>query len=202
MSERRLLERAGARNLVVLSGRTPAQVESSDFLATLAKAGGLWFGGGRQWRFVDAYSETRAWEAFHALLRRGGIIGGSSAGASIQADYLVRGSPLGNTLMMAEGYERGFGFLPGTAVDQHFSQRRRHADMARLVQAAPQYLGIGIDESTALLVRESIAEVLGKNRAWFFDRSDANASRAADPAREGQRYDLLRRAVMVEDEIR
>ena len=47
------------------------------------------------------------------VLARGGVIGGSSAGASIQADYMVRGDPLGNTNMMAAGYERGLGFLKG-----------------------------------------------------------------------------------------
>lgn len=53
------------------------------------------------------------------LLARGGIVGGSSAGASIQGDYMPRGDPLGNTQMMAEGYERGLGFLTGVEIDAH-----------------------------------------------------------------------------------
>ncbi len=98
------------------------------------------------------------------MLRRGGVIGGSSAGATIQGDYLCRGSPLNNTDMICEGYERGLGFLPGVAIDQHFAQRKRFADMTALVKTYPQLLGIGIDESTAIVVQGSVAEVMGAGR--------------------------------------
>lgn len=171
-----MFEKAGARNVVVLPANTVAEVESAAFVAELSQARGIWFGGGRQWRFVDAYDQTPAVAAFHDVLRRGGVIGGSSAGASIQAEYLVRGSPRGNLEIMAEGYERGFAFLPGTAVDQHFSQRDRRRDMERLVARWPQFLGVGIDEGTVLLVQGSVAEVLGRNSAWFFDPSPADGS--------------------------
>ena len=65
------------------------------------------------WSDARAYEGTASERAFHAVLQRGGVIGGSSAGASIQSEYMPRGHPLGNLVMMAEGYERGFGFLPG-----------------------------------------------------------------------------------------
>jgi cyanophycinase len=109
-------------------------------------------------------------------LRRGGIVGGSSAGASIQAEYMVRGSPLGNQEMMAEGYERGFGFLPGAAVDQHFTQRKRLPDMQAVMLTHPQLLGIGLDEGSAILVRGETAEVLGKNHAYFFPPKNPSGS--------------------------
>ena len=64
---------------------------------------------------------------------------------------MPRGHPLGNAVVMAEGYERGFGFLPGAAVDQHFFARKCTADMTALMEAYPQYLGVGIDEGTAWL---------------------------------------------------
>jgi cyanophycinase-like exopeptidase len=66
---------------------------------------------------------------------------------------MVRGSVLGNTDMMAEGYERGLAFLPGAAVDQHFTQRKRQPDMTGVMQRFPQILGIGLDEATAIVVR-------------------------------------------------
>ena len=79
---------------------------------------------------------------FRDVLNRGGIIGGSSAGASIQAEFMVRGHPLGNQVMMAEGYLRGFNFLPGVAIDQHLTQRERQA---RAYEEAEQWA----DEATA-----------------------------------------------------
>lgn len=156
-----------AKEVFVLSHGGAAAVSSSEFRNVLNQATGLWFGGGRQWRFVDAYEGTEALQLFHGILRRGGVIGGTSAGATIQGDYLVRGHPLGNSIMMAEGYEHGFAFLPGTAIDQHFSQRGRQADLSRVIGRFPALLGIGIDEGTAVVVRGTRAEILGRHAVHF-----------------------------------
>lgn len=196
VGERRMLEHAGAKQVVVLPGRSVAEVESESSLSALRRATGVWFGGGRQWRFVDAYEGTKAEELFHDVLRRGGVIGGSSAGASIQAEFLARGSPLGNQEMMAEGYERGFCFLPGTAIDQHFTQRNRHPDMEALVAAHPKLLGIGIDEGTTLLVRGEIAEVLGKDSAYFFDRTGETATPSSIRVPAGKSFHLSTRQLI------
>lgn len=197
------LKKAGATNVKVLKHRTRAEVESAEFLDTIREARGLWFGGGRQWRFVDAYEGTKAYEAFHDLLRRGGVIGGSSAGATIQGDYLCRGSPLNNTDMLAIGYERGFAFLPGVAIDQHFTQRKRFADMTKLMDTHPQLLGIGVDESTALVVRGHVAEVMGKNKAHFFNRRKPMEERKPEfeSVSAGERFDLSRRCVVAADDV-
>jgi cyanophycinase len=168
-SERRFLERAGATNVRVLSARRRDEVESPGFLKALEEARGIWFGGGRQWRFVDAYEGTKAIGAFRGVLARGGVIGGSSAGATIQGDLLVRGSPLGNEQMLCPGYQRGFAFLPGTAIDQHFTQRKRFGDMTGLMKSHPEILGIGLDEGTAIIVQGSTAEVAGNGKVHFYD---------------------------------
>lgn len=188
--EETMLRRQGAKNLVVLHSRSFDEGEAKRFAAVLRKAGGVWFCGGRQWRLVDAYGGTEVEQLFHKVLERGGVVGGSSAGASIQASYMVRGNPLGNREVMAEGYEKGFGFLPGAAVDQHFSQRGRLADMEALVARFPQLLGIGLDESTAIVVRGSAAEVLGLHKAHFYARGKRDSLAA------GAFYDLKRRTLL------
>jgi cyanophycinase len=119
---------------------------------------------------VDAYEGTATEKAIHNVLARGGVIGGSSAGASIQSDYMPRGDPLGNLNIIAEGYERGFGFLKGVAVDQHFYARKRLADMTQLMTAYPQMLGIGIDEGTVIIVRGTKMEVVGKSKVAVYNR--------------------------------
>ncbi len=193
----RFLTREGARNVKVLKAHRPSEVEAPEFLDVLKAARGVWFSGGRQWRFVDAYEATKAVAAFHDVLRRGGVIGGSSAGATIQGDLLVRGSPLGNVEMLASGYERGFGFLRGTAIDQHFAQRNRFNDMRGAVAAHPQILGIGLDEATALIVRGHLAEVIGRHQVHFFDRSqpiaEGEPGYVSVPA--GEKYDLVARRI-------
>jgi cyanophycinase len=169
--EEKILKKHGAKNVVTLHCRDPKLADDPRFSEVLTKAGGVWFGGGRQWRFVDAYAGTLTERRFHEVLARGGAIGGSSAGASIQSEYMPRGHPLGNTVMCAEGYEKGLCFLPGCAVDQHFFARKRTKDMTDLMRRYPQYLGIGIDEGTALVVTGCTAEVIGKSKVAFYDYS-------------------------------
>jgi len=194
----RLFERYGATNVTALRARTRAEVESPEFIAALKEAKGVWFGGGRQWRFVDAYMGTQAEELLRDVLRRGGVIGGSSAGASIQSQYMPRGSPLGNTDVMADGYERGLSFLPGAAIDQHFTQRGRLPDMTAIMRRYPQLLGIGIDEATALIVRGQTAEVAGRNHVQFYDYKNGPPAGDRDftQLKPGQKYDLIERKVV------
>lgn len=188
------LRKFGATNVTVLFTLDRKLANDPEFSAPLAKAGGVWFGGGRQWRFVDAFEGTLAEKRMHEVLARGGVIGGSSAGASIQSEYMPRGHPLGNTVMATEGYERGFGFLPGCAVDQHFFARKRTADMTGLMTKYPQYLGIGIDESTAIIVTGSTAEVMGKSKVGFYDyRKKPDGEKDYVELVEGDKYDLKKR---------
>jgi cyanophycinase len=192
----RTLRNAGAKNVtwVHTKDRTKAD-QDEEFLRPLKDAKGVWFGGGRQWNLVDSYLDTQAHDLMRAVLERGGAIGGSSAGASIQAELLARGDPLGNLNIIAPGYLRGLGFLPGAAVDQHFSQRRRHKDMTLLMQTYPQWLGIGIDEATALVVAGTRAEVLGRGSVFFYDYSKGAPSGETDytSLKAGESYDLAAR---------
>jgi cyanophycinase len=192
--EVRILKKYGAKTVVTLHTRDPKQANDPAFSEVLTKAGGVWFGGGRQWRFVDAYAGTLTEKRFHEVLARGGAIAGSSAGASIQSEYMPRGHPLGNTVMAAEGYEKGLCFLPGCAVDQHFFARKRTADMTGLMKKYPQYLGIGIDEATALVVTGSTAEVIGKSKVAFYDYSrKPMGDTDYVEVKAGEQYDLKAR---------
>lgn len=190
--------KAGAKEVTVLRERTLEKVDSEEYLNILRNATGIWFGGGRQWRFADAYLDTEALVAMHGVLERGGVIMGSSAGASIQADYLARANPLGNLDIMAEGYERGLGFIKGVAIDQHFAQRRRFNDMSSLVDRYPQVLGIGIDEGTALIVSGKIGQVEGASKVHFYDRKKPVVEGLPDyeSVGDGGSYDLVERKIV------
>lgn len=190
--------KAGAGQVTVLPKRTLTAVMSEPYQDAFRNATGIWFDGGRQWRFVDAYSETPIVELMHDVLRRGGVTMGSSAGASIQAEYMVRGNPLGNQEMMAEGYEQGFGFLRGVAIDQHFTGRNRFADMSSLMQRFPQLLGIGIDGGTAIIVEGSTANVVGKGSVHFYDAAahSPDDERDYQSVKAGGSYDLRERRIL------
>ncbi|PTX96278.1 cyanophycinase [Spartobacteria bacterium LR76] len=161
------LKDLGASNLTVVHTDSRDTADSDSFIEPLKKAKAVWIAGGRQGRLVDIYLGTKVERELHALLARGGVVGGSSAGASIQASYLVRGSKSDNTIMMAPGYEKGFGFLRDTAIDQHVNTRNRVNDIKEVLVAHPELLGIGLDEATAIVVRGDRADVVGAGFVHF-----------------------------------
>ena len=193
-------KRMGVKHATYLHTKDRNQANTDeDFLEPLKNATGIYFGGGRQWNFSDSYYGTKAHQLMKDVLKRGGVIMGSSAGASIQGRYLARATPISNYKIMAFGYERGgLGFLDGVAIDQHFSERGRHKDMTSLVAKYPQLLGIGLDETTAIIVRKSKAEVVGKGQVFFFDRTNQPKPKQPDyislPA--GSEFDLATRKVI------
>src|SRR5262249_40151335 len=127
------------------------------FSEPLATATGVWFIGGRQHQVTEAYLGTRTEKAFKAVLRRGGVLAGTSARAAIMAPGMILGgfpdSQIG----------QGFGFLPGTIVDQHFLKRKRKDRLLHALAAYPKLVGFGIDENTMLLVRGRRVSVMGES---------------------------------------
>lgn len=193
------LRAAGARNVVVYHTTSRALADADSFVARIANARGVWFGGGRHYRLVNAYAGTKSERAFRAVLERGGVVGGSSAGASILGGYLVRGAPSNNNRIMNHPqYLVGFDYLRNTAVDQHVVARGRLPDLHDSVTSRrPDLLGISVDEGTAWVVRGDTGEVIGRNKAFVYNGRDAN-----DPGRPfltlhpGDRYDLGARRLL------
>ena len=191
------LKRAGAKNVVVLHTIDRKGADSDSFVAPLKRAGGVWFEGGRQWHLVDSYAGTKTEQGFHAVLARGGVVGGSSAGASILASYLLRGARSGNAIIMAPGYEVGFGFLRGTAIDQHVVARERLRDLAdSLLPKHPELLGLSEDEGTAWVVQGDTGEIVGRNKAFVYGGKENDAGKPFLTLFPGDRYDLGARRVL------
>lgn len=159
---------AGATRLTVVHTTDRETANTEAFVEPLRRARGVWFGGGRQWRLADAYLHTRVHEELQGILDRGGVVGGSSAGATILGSYLVRGDTRTNTIMMGD-HEEGFGFLRDVGVDQHLLRRNRQFDLLEVVRASPDLLGIGIDEDTAIVVRGDAFEVIGRSYVAIYD---------------------------------
>lgn len=159
---------AGATNLTVLHTYDRGVADTDEFVAPIRAAGGVWFTGGRQWRLADSYLGTKTHDELRMLLERGGVIGGSSAGATIQGSYLARGDTRTNTIMMGD-HEEGLGFLKNVAVDQHLLRRNRQFDLLEITAARPELLGIGLDENTAIVVQGDEFEVIGETYVVIYD---------------------------------
>jgi cyanophycinase len=158
----------GAQKVTVVHTYDPAEADTDEFVEAINEATGVWFSGGRQWRIVDAYAGTKAEAAFQNVLDRGGAIGGSSAGATIQGSYLARGDSKTNTIMMGD-HEVGFAYLKNSAIDQHLLKRNRQFDLIEVIKAKPELLGIGLDEKTAIIVQGDEFTVMGPSYVAIYD---------------------------------
>ncbi len=190
---------AGAKNVYTLFTKDPRVADTDSFTAVIAKAGGIWFEGGRQFRLVDAYVGTKTEAAFNAVLARGGVVGGSSAGASILGDFLVRGAPSNNNFIMDyPGYEKGFSYLRNTGIDQHVVARERLPDLAdSIITKYPQLLGISEDEGTAWVVRGDTGTIVGRSKAFVYNGNDKpDEGKPFLTLYPGDRYDLGARRVL------
>ncbi|MFO8066486.1 MAG: cyanophycinase [Bacteroidales bacterium] len=199
----------GFNNVEVIHTKDRNIANTEAFVEPLKRATAVWLSGGRQWRSADVYLNTKVHEELFKLLERGGIIGGASAGASIQGSFLARGSREedGGYYIMG-GQETGFGFITNIAIDQHHLVRNRQYDMFELLERKPEILGIGIDENTAILVEHNQFEVIGERYVtiydgtfWspYFDHTDTlkNGEEKFYFLSSGCKYDLKKRQVMV-----
>lgn len=200
------LRKMGATNVTVLHTYDKTEADSDSFVQPLVNAKGVWFGGGRQWRLVDAYGGTKSEDLFRKVLERGGVIGGSSAGATIQGSFLARGDSKNNQIMMGD-HQEGFGFMTNVAIDQHVLARNRQFDLFDILKEKPELLGIGIDEKTAIVVQGEKFEVIGNSCVLMYDGtfwSREGSSLKHLPAKEnlfyflrsGDMYNLKERKVI------
>jgi cyanophycinase len=183
----------GARNLTVMHTRDPKVADTDAFVKPLMTARGVFFGGGRQWRIADAYLNTRTQREVQGVLDRGGVVGGTSAGATILGSFLVRGDTKGNETMIGD-HTVGFAFLKNSAIDQHLLRRNRQFDLIDVIAKHPNLLGIGIDENTAIVVEDDRFDVIGRGYVAIYD-----AKHVTRPPSKfyflapGDRFDLVKR---------
>jgi len=189
----------GVTNITVLHTKDRKVADSEAFVLPLTTAKAVWFVGGRQWRLVDAYGHTRTQQEIERVLTRGGVVAGSSAGASILASYMVRGARENNFIMMAPGYEEGFGLIKGVAIDQHMLTRNRQDDLEEVVARHPDVLGIGLDESTAIVVQGQQFEVVGASKVAIHDGRIVKGAQERNGGKKkyffmgpGEKYDLTK----------
>jgi cyanophycinase len=205
-------KQTGAKNVTLLHTSDLKEANSEKFIETLKKATGVYFVGGRQWRIADSYLNTLTHKAFWDVLNRGGVIAGSSAGASIQGSFLWRGDTKGAEILIGD-HTQGLGFLKNSAIDQHLLVRNREFDLVDLIRKSPKLIGIGLDEATAVVVQRDTLQVIGKSFVAIYDHNTiVNSDKRAVDSKEdyavsngpffflgaGQKYDLAKRKVIRE----
>lgn len=160
-----------------------ANVDSSAHIQSIRNATAIFFSGGDQSRLTWLLLGTQLLEEIKALYKRGGLISGTSAGAAIQSELMITGEEHLNTnedrpynTIAPNNIEtvQGFGFLTEAIIDQHHIKRRRNNRLMSVVLEHPNLLGLGIDESTAILVNpDRTFEVVGDATVIVYDARNA-----------------------------
>lgn len=206
-------EELGMKDVTVVHSHDRDVADTTAFVQPIKEADALWFTGGRQWRIADAYLGTLTETEIRNVLKRGGVVGGSSAGASIQGSFLVRGDTKGSRILIGD-HQRGFGFIKNSAIDQHVIPRKRQAGLIEVLTDPDgkmdkainrqTLLGIGIDEATAIVVRQHEFEVIGKKTGvvliydpttWTAETADSDKYLTLRP---GTKYNLQQRTVIAD----
>jgi len=170
-----LLPKAGL-TLVPLDVRRREQSSEPAMLEAARGCTGFWFSGGDQARVGDKIVGTPLQKVIMEKYCAGAVVGGTSAGAAIMSKIMLTGDDRNGKESLSEMgagcyvTREGMGFLPEPIIiDQHFIKRNRQNRLISLAMTFPDHLGIGVDETTALVVRDGKATVAGANGVLVFD---------------------------------
>lgn len=161
-----------------------ADADKDSLVNKLEGATGIFFSGGDQAFLARDMLGTKLLEKVYEIYNNGGVISGTSAGAAVMSEVMITGNELINKdstdifiSIQKNNVEvkEGFGFVKTAFIDQHFIKRKRLNRTISVVLENPDLLGIGIDESTSIIVNaDETFEVLGENQVIVFDASDCS----------------------------
>ena len=156
-----------------------------DKLRVLDDAAGIFFSGGDQLRITSQIGDTGIEAKVRALYERGGLVAGTSAGASVMSDtMLVKGTSKETHRIGDLHMAPGLGLMRNVIIDQHFAERGRFGRLIGAVAHNPRVLGIGIDEDTAAIVEEGRMRVVGDGAVYVVDGTGVTHSNVAEASPE------------------
>jgi cyanophycinase len=171
-----LFRKLGAADVVGVRPESREEAHDPDLVDQLASATGIFMTGGNQLKLSAIIGGTPLGDAIVDAHHRGVVVGGTSAGASIQSSHMVAfGGPGSTPKQRMTQVAAGLGLVDSTVIDQHFDQRNRYGRLLMIVAQSPQLLGIGVDEDTAAVVEHDddheVLSVLGRGAVTVFDPS-------------------------------
>lgn len=171
----------GITDLVELYVDDRAETNDPAHKKLIDDAAGIFFTGGDQLRIVSQLGDTPLEAAVRALHARGGVIAGTSAGASAQSETMLIGGSNGESYRIGELHMApGLGLIPNVIIDQHFAERGRIGRLLGAVAHNPRILGIGIDEDSAIIVEGERFTVIGSGAVTIVDAEHVTRSNVAE----------------------
>lgn len=137
---------SGMASIVLIHAENRKMANNPGFCLPLESATGVWFGGGDQALLSDRYVDSAVQKCLHDVLRRNGVVGGSSAGAAVLSRVMIREGD------MTPIESRGLNLISRAIFDQHFLARNRLWRLEQMLKSHPDLIGLGVDEATGLVI--------------------------------------------------
>jgi cyanophycinase len=200
--------KVGVKHLYFLNIENRSDANNEEVVKVLKDASGVFFCGGDQHKINTLIGCTLLCQNIRELYDSGGLLAGTSAGASVLSETMLVypehvNSNNGNEFELAPGLS----FMPrDILIDQHFSQRKRFGRILSVVAKNPRLLGIGLDENTAIMLeRGNKFKVIGEGLAYIFDGSSITFMNLENTAynmkvhimSEGYEFDLKSRMPII-----
>lgn len=169
------------------------EARHADKLKALEGVDAIFFSGGDQLRITSQIGGTPLYDRILEIYECGGVIAGTSAGASAMSETMLVKGPDASSFRFDEVHMApGLGLLHGVIIDQHFAERGRIGRLLGAVTQNPRELGIGIDEDTAIVVKGSTVRVIGSGAVYLVDASDVSYSDVSEekPSAAPSIYDI------------
>ncbi len=186
-------EDLGVSELVELYVKDRAETLDPDKLGCFDGAAGVFFSGGDQLRISSQIGDTPVEQRVRELHERGGLLAGTSAGASVMSETMLVKGKSGESYKIGDLHMApGLGLVRDMIIDQHFAERGRFGRLFGAVAHNPRELGIGIDEDTALVFENERFEVIGSGCVYVVDGAGVTHSNIAEaePERSLSMYDI------------
>ncbi|HSK11581.1 MAG TPA: cyanophycinase, partial [Phnomibacter sp.] len=165
-NEFKTLKKLGVRSVEMLHAPNRSMANTDSFFQKLENCDGVWIAGGYPCLLTESYTNTSFNDALKKWVSKGGVLGGTSAGASVIGEIIPR--TIGCREKMSQNSYTGFKIIPKTIIDQHFITRGREYTLIEIQKKLSDHLGIGIDEGTALVINDNLCEVIGISKVILF----------------------------------
>jgi len=178
----------GFDNVVGMDFKTSEKFKTAR-IDSVKNANLIYISGGDQNRFMAVVANTELEQAIHHAYENGSIIAGTSAGAAVMSEKMITGNELkhpdySSTFRNIESknieIKKGLGLITGVIIDQHFVKRSRYNRLISAVIEHPNDLGIGIDESTAIIVNGKNIEVIGESQVVVITNTEKSKTEFND----------------------
>lgn len=181
----------GATSAQHLIARNRKDANNPKIINELDNADVIFFRGGDQAEYYRNWKNTRLFEKIKSIDKRGGAIGGTSAGAMSLAGYaLAGGQELGSKDVLSDGkspylddqlggtsIHHFLNIVPNTYIDTHCGERARLGRLLGVHAKATEdsknnkILGVCLSEQTGVAIANGKADVYGKGTVDFIQQT-------------------------------